>query len=377
MRKKYATLLVLVISLAFFMHVPFPVNATSRTIVVPDDYPTINSAIGNATDGDTIFIRKGTHEGPVNQTILIGRPLSIIGESAESTIINLRPLYNVTWILTQPFYSYSDAIKIKANDVNLLNLTIAISPGGDISASGHRIQIIGNNIKTESSTTGLVVSGSYCHITDNFSSGRVLLTGYSNTDKGNAVCGIVLDHGGWTIIGLNTVKYLIFNRTYHNSIHENIVDSIDSTISPAVRVSISSHSIFRGNFIDVGIYGVNLAVWGANNTFYHNSFVGESPVSVSSTAYGSYGNVWDNGAQGNFWSNYEGADLNWDGIGESPYVIDANNVDRYPLMEPWSEDAPQRGLEVFQTILIVIIIAVLVVVGAVLALYFRRKIASR
>ena len=42
---------------------------------------------------------------------------------------------------------------------------------------------------------------------------------------------------------------------------------------------------------------------------------------------------WDDGHQGNFWSDYNGTDSNHDGIGDSRYVIDVLNQDRYPLMQ--------------------------------------------
>jgi len=37
------------------------VKAQTKTIVVPDDYPTIQAAIGNASDGDTVFVKNGVH----------------------------------------------------------------------------------------------------------------------------------------------------------------------------------------------------------------------------------------------------------------------------------------------------------------------------
>jgi len=42
---------------------------------------------------------------------------------------------------------------------------------------------------------------------------------------------------------------------------------------------------------------------------------------------------WDDGRQGNFWSDYNGTDINNDGVGDTRYVVDILNQDRYPLMQ--------------------------------------------
>ena len=75
----------------------------------------------------------------------------------------------------------------------------------------------------------------------------------------------------------------------------------------------------------------------SNNSIYRNNFnnnlnvydrgvdSGNSPPSV---------NIWDNGTEGNYWSNYNGTDTDGDGIGDTPYIIDENNQDNYPLIEP-------------------------------------------
>ncbi|MDH5375084.1 MAG: right-handed parallel beta-helix repeat-containing protein [Candidatus Bathyarchaeota archaeon] len=71
----------------------------------------------------------------------------------------------------------------------------------------------------------------------------------------------------------------------------------------------------------------------SNNSIYHNNF-----VSNTSQVYlgKSPRNVWDNGFEGNYWSNYTGVDSNNDGIGDSHHIIDANNTDNYPLMGMFS-----------------------------------------
>jgi parallel beta-helix repeat protein len=91
----------------------------------------------------------------------------------------------------------------------------------------------------------------------------------------------------------------------------------------------------------------------SGNLFYHNSFFDidepvisnfQSPTAPPSGPYSI--NQWDNGLEGNYWSNYNGTDsfsgpyqnvTGSDGIGDTPYVIDANNTDRYPLMGTFNQ----------------------------------------
>jgi hypothetical protein len=78
---------------------------------------------------------------------------------------------------------------------------------------------------------------------------------------------------------------------------------------------------------------------------------------------------WDNGRIGNFWSDYNGTDANGDGIGDTPYVIDPLNLDRYP--QATSSVTPPSVADVHVEFAIVTLaLAVIVVIAFVV---FRRK----
>jgi parallel beta-helix repeat protein len=70
-------------------------------------------------------------------------------------------------------------------------------------------------------------------------------------------------------------------------------------------------------------------------SIFHNSFNNTNQVSILDAS----NNSWDNGypSGGNYWSNYNGTDLDQDGIGDALYGIDANNTDNYPLMGMFSD----------------------------------------
>jgi hypothetical protein len=80
--------------------------------------------------------------------------------------------------------------------------------------------------------------------------------------------------------------------------------------------------------------------------------------------------AWDYDGRGNYWSDYNGTDLNGDGIGDTYYIIDLLNYDRYPLIEsPAKQPTPNQPFPVEW----VIAAAVSIVVLAILFLMIRLK----
>ncbi len=86
----------------------------------------------------------------------------------------------------------------------------------------------------------------------------------------------------------------------------------------------------------------------SNNTFYHNNFVDNS---VQVLLFGTSGdwsgvtNYWDNGKEGNYWSDYHASEVDNSGIGSLPYAIIASwdskvaYYDNYPLIFPFNVSA--------------------------------------
>ncbi len=176
---------------------------------------------------------------------------------------------------------------------------------------------------------------------------RVFITG--NNASSNNVLGIALDTtANVTIIG---------NDLWDNEYGMNILDSRDvlargntigANIMEAVSLSTSNNVTFDLNVFtsnDGGVFAsfaTDLIV--AQNTFRANAFQGGDDSGTRT--------AWDRGypAGGNFWSDYTGVDLcsgpgqdvctGPDGIGDTPYAVDPDTVDRYPLMGPPSLASP-------------------------------------
>ena len=89
------------------------------------------------------------------------------------------------------------------------------------------------------------------------------------------------------------------------------------------------------NEIQNSTYGLRIS--GDGNAFYRNVLINNTQ---NAEDWGSY-NQWDNGSIGNFWDDYEGSDLDDDGIGDTPYAIDyGSNLDNFPIWDDGDDINP-------------------------------------
>ena len=115
-----------------------------------------------------------------------------------------------------------------------------------------------------------------------------------------------------------------------------------------IYLTSSSNNTITGNTITAIVEKAGICLHNSSyNRIYHNNFDNDHQASLSD----SFNNSWDDGypSGGNYWSDYNGTDLFYgpyqnitgnDGIGDSPYVIDAYNLDNYPLMHQWPDTTP-------------------------------------
>jgi parallel beta-helix repeat protein len=118
-----------------------------------------------------------------------------------------------------------------------------------------------------------------------------------------------------------------------------------------VEVSEANDNVIIGNVINHTIWSISLDR-SYDNLFYHNDFINKWIDLVHLFTHpGS--NYFDNGLEGNYWSDYNGTDNDQDGTGDTPYLIDANNTDRYPLMgtfQSFNLSAWNVGVNLFEQV---------------------------
>jgi nitrous oxidase accessory protein NosD len=187
------------------------------------------------------------------------------------------------------------------------------------------------------------------------------------------------------IMALRALRNIVLDSSVGNQIVGNNITGEDTGFGYCVHIenAAADNLIVGNNFVDAGVAVTIYGNSGGNNTFYHNNFINNSH-NVGGWIEDEEANVCDNGEEGNFWSDYEGADADDDSIGDTPYLIDDVRPDRHPLMAPFSvssvtvespEWANPPDSEESSPILPVVFISVITVIaiGIGLLVYIRKR----
>jgi len=182
----------------------------------------------------------------------------------------------------------------------------------------------------------------------NFSTNIIIdRNAFTNCDRG----GIWLQGSTGTTITSNALanNYCGILLTWSNNTNSIINNTIRNNPF-GIWLIVSINNIIKDNTIANNTVGGIYLDRSNNNQIYHNNIISNTPQTASSDST----NTWDNGypSAGNYWNDYSGVDSNHDGIGDTPYVIDENNTDRYPLMNPrWTHDLAVTNLIISKTVI--------------------------
>ena len=268
-------------------------------------------------------------------TIFIMSDGSVNPETAP--IQRVGDTYTFTGNISSPFVLDNSAIVVERDNIVL-------------DGAGYSLQGVGNgmgiNVTSRSNVTieNLEIN--------KFGVGIIIWESSNNIIFGNTVTQNDVGIGLWQVSG-NKISgnIIIANNGTGIAISgsgtlNNVVGNYVANNKVGIGFGYGTLNTIAENFIannEEGIYfGGNPPVLGAsNNTLYRNSLINNTKQvndyhwtnSFSSPSI----NTWDNGKEGNYWSDYKykypnAAELNSSGIWNTLYVLDQYNKDNYPLM---------------------------------------------
>lgn len=216
------------------------------------NYTSIQDAIDNTSDGDTVFVYDIS--SPYNENIIINNSISLIGEDKETTIIDGS--------------NNSDVIFVSADGVNICGFTIQdceyeYDEGILISSS---FNTINNNIITSNNGSGIIIAGGFlspacCNvisgniISSNKKYGIYIWGSSNNSIKGN------------NIISNNYDGIYLINSISNTIINNNILNS-----GYGINIHDSNSNIIEGNNISNNKKGINLE-GSSSNTINDNNII--------------------------------------------------------------------------------------------------------
>jgi parallel beta-helix repeat protein len=306
----------------------------------------VNFTLGiNATPGEYVVL--ANYQGHTSQvTFQVLHAIYIRGtgevEPAYAPISRDGDMYTLTDNIA---INSTDAIVIEKSDIVLNGAGFTVRGISLANSNGINLNSVSNvtltNISTRLFAYGVgEYSCSNCNILD----GNLSSNGYGiyfqgsnfNTIEGNNIT-------------QNSYAGIFLYSSQNNTIDKNrLANTVSSNLVGAIRLEYSSYNgVTDNNFINNTKYGIYIGSYCYSNQIFHNSLINNTHQVYLDTTSSLNGNVWDNGypSGGNYWNDYTGVDVKSgpdqdqpgsDGIGDTPYIINADNKDMYPFMNAWN-----------------------------------------
>jgi len=335
------------------------------------DYMKIQDAVDAADEGDTIVVYAGSY----TETVGVDIRLTLEGEGAD--VVTVRAAR-----------SGHEVFEVTADRVNISGFTVTGAADSNVAGirlyGADRCVISENNAHRNCEGIRLRHSSNNTIMNNTLNSNNwygVRLLGYSNN---NVIKDNTLNSNGKHGIDLSMSSHNTLTGNTANSSYAGIhlLDSINNTLtnntansneycgihlrSCSYKHPLNKYNTLTGNTAnsngEYGIYldasvgniivnntansnkdGIHISyVSSINNTIHHNSFADNTRYDAYDSChdrdYYHRTNTWDNGTEGNYYSDYPGTDSDGNGIGDTPYSIPRSdgNMDNYPLMQVWN-----------------------------------------
>ncbi len=262
-------------------------------------YPSIQEAINNANEGDTVYVSSGIY----HENIFVNKSVSLIGENRETTIID---------------GNGENVISLKVNNTRIEEFTLQNGNCGIEMSPWTHGHTINNNIMLNNNYG---IAGHY--------------------DCTNiSICNNIIDSNNIAGVEMLFSQSLVANNLISNNgkgVYKDYGSGIQIVIGVNNRTVYCINNSILGNTIKNHKFGVWDVHYSEGNFFSHNNFVNNT-IQFSVSAF-----TWNNSLTENYWSDYDGTDANMDGVGDAFYEINEYVKDEHPLMGMFSRFMTSLG----------------------------------
>jgi parallel beta-helix repeat protein len=311
MSRKLVLILVLLILLPFLVYVTLLYVRFNQTEKVPSggpvrnintrlNYTTIQAAIDahETLDGHTISVKEGIYY----EHVAVNKSISLIGENRTTTVIDGNGTGTDIRVTANSAVIKGFTVKNGNTGIHLYQANNSMVTENDVVLNGDAILVdyscnftVHQNIAGNNTDRGILVSNSSNFVVSN------------NHVYGNGMYGLNVNSSANGLIKQNNAY-----GNYYDGL--GLLDSSNCTI-------------IENDVRDNHLFGIIIGSSG-DGFIYHNNVIGNalqaSDINLT--------NRWDDGVEGNYWSNYTGVDSDHDGIGDTAHIIYGSIQDNRPLM---------------------------------------------
>jgi parallel beta-helix repeat protein len=328
-------------------------------------------AHGNTIEGNTISgnsnygLYLDGHDNILRDNVMSGNGRDFAVSSAEYNDVNIsntvdgRPIYYLVGVEDEVIGSASNAgyvLAVDSQNITIRDLALANNDRGVWLHGCYGCLV--DNVTAQDNDHGIYLQEcSYCTMQNCTISGNgqgvYLSSSIGSVITGNIIqtsegTGIALDGSDGNVLIGNIVRDnqsgISLQSSYDCRIEHNLVTQSDYD---GMSIGGRGHLVYGNTIYQNGSRGIRMQWDAGNNDVHHNNFVDNGENARSSGSEGA--NSWDDGSEGNYWSDYEerhpdAEEIDGTGVWNTPYEIpgDTGDQDNYPLVEPFETLIPNQ-----------------------------------